>query len=73
MPKAIEFWQRALLVKPSHAPIRLSRKCESNHYYLDKSESHPTCVDKCKLLTACGEIFVPDKHLFVCFLNLFYF
>lgn len=86
MPQAIEFWEQALLVKPSLAPILLSRyifafylylkyrKCKSNHYYLDISETHPLCVDQCRSETNCGEVLIPDKHLFVIlFLNLNFF
>lgn len=66
LPQAIGFWEKALFVRRSEAPVRLSRKCISNHYYLDVSDSHPSCVDRCKPITTCGEVSVPDEHLFQC-------
>ncbi|KAI1724691.1 leishmanolysin domain-containing protein [Ditylenchus destructor] len=54
LPQAVDFWTEALLVQPSNAPIRLSRKCKSNHYYLDAFDAHPSCVDQCKAVTTCG-------------------
>ncbi|KAH7693184.1 Protein Y43F4A.1 a, partial [Aphelenchoides avenae] len=66
LPQAIGFWEQALLVRRSNAPIRLSRKCKSNHFYLETSESHPSCVDKCRDVTTCGEVSVPDEHLYKC-------
>ncbi|KAE9549719.1 hypothetical protein FO519_007071 [Halicephalobus sp. NKZ332] len=66
LPNAIGFWEQALLIRRTHAPIRLSRKCRSNHYYLEASEPHPSCVDRCKEVTTCGEIAVPEEHLFQC-------
>uniref|UniRef100_A0A915CUM6 Leishmanolysin-like peptidase n=1 Tax=Ditylenchus dipsaci TaxID=166011 RepID=A0A915CUM6_9BILA len=66
LPLAVDFWKEALLVRPSKAPIRLSRRCKSNHYYLDALDSHPSCVDQCKTITTCGEVSIPDEHLFQC-------
>src|SRR4051794_10646654 len=41
------------------------RKCKSNHYYFDPREEHPSCVERCKAVATCGEVQIPDKHLFV--------
>uniref|UniRef100_A0AC34GP65 Leishmanolysin-like peptidase n=1 Tax=Panagrolaimus sp. ES5 TaxID=591445 RepID=A0AC34GP65_9BILA len=30
------------------------------------SEPHPSCVDRCKEVTTCGEVAIPDEHLFQC-------
>jgi leishmanolysin-like peptidase len=66
LPQAIGFWENALLVRRSKTPIRLSRKCKSNHYYLEPGLLHPSCVDRCKEVTNCGEVEIPDNHLFHC-------
>ncbi|KAL3104237.1 hypothetical protein niasHS_002264 [Heterodera schachtii] len=66
LPRAISFWQKSLLVRPANVPIRLSRKCESNQYYSDQSSAFLRCVTRCKAITNCGEVQVPDAHLFQC-------
>ncbi|CAK5086317.1 unnamed protein product [Meloidogyne enterolobii] len=64
LPDAIGFWEQALSVRNSLAPIRLSRKCEDNKYYSDQNSPFLRCVTRCKQTTYCGEVAVPDEHLF---------
>lgn len=66
LPLAVGFWENALLLRPSHAPIRLSRKCVGNHYFMDESDLYPSCADRCRTHTTCGEVIVPADHLLQC-------
>ncbi|KAK0419928.1 hypothetical protein QR680_014408 [Steinernema hermaphroditum] len=66
LPEAAGFWSKALLVRRSKKPIKLSRKCQNNHYYLRVDEDHPSCVDGCRASTTCGEVVIPDEHLYQC-------
>lgn len=60
----MSFWENALYVRETKAPIRLNRKCESSQVFIKNSLTH--CIDSCKAVTMCGEIIVPDDHLDVC-------
>uniref|UniRef100_A0A0M3JY20 Leishmanolysin-like peptidase n=1 Tax=Anisakis simplex TaxID=6269 RepID=A0A0M3JY20_ANISI len=68
LPDAVGYWTSALSVRRKNAPIRLNRKCLSNHYYIRPNEKsqHQSCVMGCKRKTTCGEIVVPEEHLFQC-------
>jgi leishmanolysin-like peptidase len=64
LPQAVSFWENALYVRETKAPIRLNRKCESTQVFIKNALTH--CIDSCKSVTMCGEIIVPDDHLDVC-------
>ncbi|VDM39535.1 unnamed protein product [Toxocara canis] len=66
LPDAVGYWTSALSVRRATAPIRLSRKCISNHYYVRPNEKRQSCVLGCKRETSCGEVIVPEEHLFQC-------
>ncbi|CAG0889743.1 unnamed protein product [Cyprideis torosa] len=63
LPSAVEFWERALRVRSSGAPIRLSRKCEDNQVFFKKNSTMPYCKNHCEPTTMCGEVRVPPQHL----------
>ncbi|KAL4002492.1 Leishmanolysin family protein [Acanthocheilonema viteae] len=66
LPEAVNYWQAALAVRPTAIPIRLYRKCESNLYYMRVYEKRQSCVLGCKKETSCGEVIIPDEHLYQC-------
>ncbi|XP_054162566.1 leishmanolysin-like peptidase isoform X2 [Oppia nitens] len=67
LPQALDYWQKALNVKPLHVPIRLNRKCPNNQAFFPNSDPpHQYCVDRCENITTCGEVIVPEDHLEVC-------
>ncbi|VDN02329.1 unnamed protein product [Thelazia callipaeda] len=66
LPEAVNYWQIALAVRPTQIPIRLNRKCLSNLYYMRAHEKRQSCVLGCKVETSCGEVIIPDEHLFQC-------
>uniref|UniRef100_A0A914ZU37 Leishmanolysin-like peptidase n=1 Tax=Parascaris univalens TaxID=6257 RepID=A0A914ZU37_PARUN len=66
LPDAVGYWTHALSVLHTTAPIRLSRKCISNHYYVRPHEKRQSCVLGCKKKTSCGEVIVPEEHLYQC-------
>lgn len=44
----------------------LRRKCPNNKAFFSQSisgEIHQFCVEKCELITTCGEVTVPETHL----------
>uniref|UniRef100_A0A0N4ZY23 Leishmanolysin-like peptidase n=1 Tax=Parastrongyloides trichosuri TaxID=131310 RepID=A0A0N4ZY23_PARTI len=65
LPSAITFWEDALLVRGERYPIRLTRKCQSNSFYL-KNDGTQVCVGGCKEETKCGEVVIPNEHLLKC-------
>lgn len=65
LPSAVGFWERALSVRRSSAPIRLHRKCRSSQYYLHPGAERQSCAGDCKNVTKCGEVAVPEHHLLV--------
>uniref|UniRef100_A0A914XEW1 Leishmanolysin-like peptidase n=1 Tax=Plectus sambesii TaxID=2011161 RepID=A0A914XEW1_9BILA len=66
VPEAVGYWSQALMVRRSSAPIRLSRKCLTSHYYIRQGEKQQACATGCKDVTTCGETPVPDSHLYQC-------
>lgn len=69
LPSALNYWKQALLVKPLGVPIRLNRKCANNKAFFQtnrRGEIHQYCVERCELITTCGEVTVPETHLEVC-------
>uniref|UniRef100_A0A0R3RHQ4 Leishmanolysin-like peptidase n=1 Tax=Elaeophora elaphi TaxID=1147741 RepID=A0A0R3RHQ4_9BILA len=66
LPEAVNYWQAALAVRPAVIPIRLNRKCVSNLYYMRVYEKRQSCVLGCKKETSCGEVIIPDEHLYQC-------
>lgn len=64
LPEAVQFWERALMVRSTKGIIRLNRKCESTQVFVKNSLTH--CIDSCKPITMCGEVPVPKDHLDVC-------
>ncbi|EFO20021.2 hypothetical protein LOAG_08471 [Loa loa] len=66
LPEAVNYWQAALAVRPTAIPIRLNRKCVSNLYYMRTYEKRQSCVLGCKIETSCGEVIIPDEHLYQC-------
>ncbi|RWS04785.1 leishmanolysin-like peptidase [Dinothrombium tinctorium] len=67
LPKALDYWAKALLVKPLGVPIKLSRKCPNNQaYFPPNNRSHQYCIGACEMVTTCGEVVVPEEHLDVC-------
>lgn len=66
LPHARDFWQTALMIRPLNGPILLNRKCQSNQYYADPTRRTQSCVGLCKNVTKCGEVAVPDQHLYQC-------
>ncbi|VDK67351.1 unnamed protein product, partial [Onchocerca ochengi] len=66
LPEAVNYWQIALAVRPTAMPIRLYRKCISNLYYMRVYEKRQSCVLGCKNETSCGEVIIPDEHLYQC-------
>ncbi|VDK86287.1 unnamed protein product [Litomosoides sigmodontis] len=72
LPEAVNYWQNALAVRPTATPIRLNRqinfikKCVSNLYYMRLYEKRQSCVLGCKKETSCGEVIIPDEHLYQC-------
>lgn len=46
--------------------VLFSRKCPNNKAFFSQSisgEIHQFCVEKCELITTCGEVTVPETHL----------
>jgi hypothetical protein len=73
LPNALNYWKQALLVKSLEVPIRLNRKCANNKAFFQtngKGEIHQYCVEKCELITTCGEVTVPETHLEVSILTI---
>ncbi|RWS31056.1 leishmanolysin-like peptidase [Leptotrombidium deliense] len=67
LPKALEYWERALLVKRLGVPIKLSRKCPQNKAYFPPGKEHVHyCMNECENVTTCGEVIVPEEHLDDC-------
>ncbi|VDD93296.1 unnamed protein product [Enterobius vermicularis] len=64
LPEAIGYWQQALSVRPTISPIRLYRKCVSNRYYTRPGDNYQSCEKACRENTTCGEVIVPDEHLY---------
>src|SRR5207237_750278 len=69
IPKAIHYWESALLVRPLSVPIRLSRKCPDGTAYYPPQLGYsppPHCIVKCEPITRCGEVVIPEEHLDSC-------
>ena len=67
LPQALDYWRKALRVKPLAVPIRLNRKCANKAFFWRQNgEIHQYCVERCELITTCGEVTVPKTHLDVC-------
>jgi len=68
LPQALDYWRKALRVKPLAVPIRLNRKCANNKAFFWKQNGQidQYCVERCELITTCGEVTVPSTHLDVC-------
>ncbi|XP_037950835.1 leishmanolysin-like peptidase isoform X2 [Teleopsis dalmanni] len=64
LPEAVHFWEQALMVRQTKGVIKLNRKCNSTQVFVKDGETH--CIDKCKDVTMCGEVVVPEQHLNVC-------
>ncbi|CAD7091076.1 unnamed protein product [Hermetia illucens] len=64
LPEAVQFWERALMVRETRGLIRLNRKCESSQVFVKGGQTY--CIDSCKAITMCGEVPVPKEHLDVC-------
>ncbi|XP_044740862.1 leishmanolysin-like peptidase isoform X2 [Chrysoperla carnea] len=64
LPKAVSFWEKALMVRKSENVIRLNRKCDHPQVFVRKYLTH--CIDSCRAKTMCGEVEVPEAHLDVC-------
>ena len=65
LPKAVNYWSKALRVRKTEKKIRLSRKCEQNQVFFKTGDPNPYCKNDCEH-TMCGEVEVPEKHLDVC-------
>ena len=65
LPQALNYWKEALLVKPLGVPIRLNRKCAHNKAFFqnNRGQIQQFCVERCELITTCGEVTVPETHL----------
>lgn len=65
LPQALDFWQKALKVRPLRVPIKLSRKCPDNKIFFPPSIKpfHQHCIEQCLNITTCGEVVVPQDHL----------
>lgn len=65
LPQALNYWKEALLVKPLGVPIRLNRKCAHNKAFFQNNRGliQQFCVERCELITTCGEVTVPETHL----------
>ena len=65
LPQALNYWKEALLVKPLGVPIRLNRKCANNKAFFqnNRGQIQQFCVERCELITTCGEVTVPETHL----------
>uniref|UniRef100_A0A0N5AQC7 Leishmanolysin-like peptidase n=1 Tax=Syphacia muris TaxID=451379 RepID=A0A0N5AQC7_9BILA len=66
LPEAVGYWEQALFVRPTVSPIRLYRKCISNRYYTRPGDNYQSCEKACRKETTCGEVVVPDEHLYQC-------
>lgn len=66
LPDAVGYWEKVLSVHPTIAPIRLNRRCLNNQYFISPDDKLQTCYSGCKEETKCGEVVVPDEHLFQC-------
>ncbi|XP_055381355.1 leishmanolysin-like peptidase [Condylostylus longicornis] len=64
LPEAVDFWQKALMVRETKGIIRLNRKCDSSQVFVKNAKTH--CIDTCRPVTMCGEVEVPEIHLDVC-------
>ncbi|KAJ0184254.1 hypothetical protein K1T71_000677 [Dendrolimus kikuchii] len=65
LPEAVKFWERALKVRKTGGPIKLSRKCPTRQVFVRKGRSH--CINACNAVTMCGEVKVPEEHLNPCY------
>ncbi|XP_065219578.1 leishmanolysin-like peptidase [Planococcus citri] len=66
LPEAVQFWEKALMVRKTENVIRLNRKCVNNQVFYRKGDPHPYCKNACEDVTMCGEVRVPEEHLAVC-------
>ncbi|MFH4975951.1 hypothetical protein AB6A40_002660 [Gnathostoma spinigerum] len=66
LPEAAGYWEQALAVRPAIAPIRLARKCIQDHYFVRPRAKVNACSEGCRAETTCGEVIVPDEHLYQC-------
>ncbi|CAJ0580665.1 unnamed protein product, partial [Mesorhabditis spiculigera] len=66
LPEAAGFWERALRVRRAEGPIKLRRKCLTQHYYFRPDQKTVACELGCKEQTTCGEAFIPPEHLLEC-------
>ncbi|XP_014250550.1 leishmanolysin-like peptidase [Cimex lectularius] len=66
LPKAVRFWEMALMVRKTEKVIRLNRKCVNNQVFYHKKEPYSYCKNACENKTLCGEVTVPEEHLDVC-------
>lgn len=66
LPDALAYWEKTLNVRPTLAPIRLSRKCPNNQAFSKDNDPHLYCNEYCENVTSCGEVVVPEEHLEPC-------
>ncbi|XP_022253400.1 leishmanolysin-like peptidase isoform X1 [Limulus polyphemus] len=67
LPQAVDYWQKALFVRPMNVPIRLNRKCPKNQaFFPEQDRKQQYCVEHCENVTTCGEVVVPEEHLEWC-------
>ncbi|XP_076260842.1 leishmanolysin-like peptidase, invadolysin isoform X1 [Rhynchophorus ferrugineus] len=64
LPAAVNFWEKALMVRKADNVIRLTRKCSDSQVFVKNGQTH--CIDVCSERTVCGEVEVPEEHLDVC-------
>lgn len=64
LPRAVTFWEKALLVRRTENVIRLTRKCSDTQIFVKNGSTH--CINTCKHKTTCGEVEIPEEHLDFC-------
>ncbi|XP_077392412.1 leishmanolysin-like peptidase isoform X3 [Festucalex cinctus] len=65
-PQAIDYMQKAFVVRRRVGPILLSRQCATNQYLKKRDDPHRYCQNACANITYCGPVIVPQHHLQQC-------
>nr|CAD7426541.1 unnamed protein product [Timema monikensis] len=66
LPEAVQFWERALMVRKTSSVIRLNRMCRNNQVFYKVKDPYAYCKNACENRTMCGEVIVPEEHLEAC-------
>ncbi|XP_070535465.1 leishmanolysin-like peptidase isoform X2 [Ptychodera flava] len=66
IPEALNYFSTTFQVRPTGAPIRLTRSCATKDYQVLPNDPNQYCLGACAAQTKCGYVTVPEEHLQAC-------